>query len=73
MNKKGMASNGQIRLLLLIIVGAAVLILAFQNHESVETRFLMFRATMPRFALLLLTAGCGFLGGYLLGSHRRRD
>ena len=73
MSEKRMTSRGQIRLVVLILVGAAVMILAFQNHESVETRFLMFQATMPRFALLLLTAGCGFLAGYLFGKRRGRD
>jgi uncharacterized integral membrane protein len=73
MSKQRMTSRGQIRLVLLILFGAAVLVLAVQNHESVETRFLMFQATMPRFALLLLTAGCGFLVGYLFGRRRARD
>ena len=72
MNEKGSRSGIQIRLVFLIIIGAAVVIVAVQNRQPVQTRFLVFQATMPRFALLLLTAGCGFVAGYLLGMRRRR-
>ncbi|MFO8007241.1 MAG: LapA family protein [Candidatus Brocadiia bacterium] len=65
-------SKGQLRLVVIIVIGLAAILLAIQNREMVETRFLIFEATMPRFALLLLTAGCGFLAGFLAGTLRRR-
>ncbi len=64
------STRSQFRLILMIIVGALAVILAFQNRESVVTHFLMFQVTMPRFLLLLVTAGLGFLAGYLAGAHK---
>ncbi|MFO8008198.1 MAG: hypothetical protein R6V05_10725 [Candidatus Brocadiia bacterium] len=66
-------SRGQLRLVAVILIGLAAIILAIQNRETVVTRFLVFEATMPRFALLLLTAGAGFLAGLLAGTLRSRS
>ena len=73
MAEKQATSKGQVRLVVVVLIGVAAVVLAFQNRESVETKFLMFTATMPRFALLLLTAGCGFVAGFLAGTLRRRS
>ena len=73
MGKEG-GSASQFRIILVLIIGIAVVILAAQNSEMVGTKFLMFEATMPRFALLLLTTGCGFVAGFLAGTMRsKRD
>lgn len=69
---KGSSSVSQLRIILVIVIGVLAVILAFQNREPVETRFLMFRMEMPRFVLLLLTTGIGFVAGFLLGTYRRR-
>jgi len=66
-------SKGQLRLAVIALIGLAAIILAVQNREPVETKFLVFTATMPRFALLLLTAGCSFVAGFLAGTLRRRS
>ncbi len=72
MVEKQPTSKGQLRLVVVVLIGLAAIVLALQNREPVETKFLMFAATMPRFALLLLTAGCGFVAGFLAGTMRRR-
>jgi uncharacterized integral membrane protein len=70
---KRLTSAGQLRLVVVVVIGLAAIILALQNREPVETKFLMMTATMPRFALLLLTAGCSFVAGLLTGTLRRRS
>ena len=60
-------SVGQMRLIVVVLLGAVAVVLAAQNLESVETRFLMFRATMPRWALILSTGAAGFVAGWLAG------
>ena len=73
MTEERTSSWGQLRLIIVIAIGAAAIILAAQNNEPVTTKFLMFEATVPRFLLILLTAFFGFLAGYLArGWWRRR-
>lgn len=53
----------------LIIVGvlaAVVLIVLFQNRQSVDTQFLFFTVTMPRAILLATTAALGFTAGVVV-------
>ena len=64
-------SVGQMRLIVVVLLGAVAVVLAAQNLESVETRFLMFKATMPRWALILGTGTAGFVAGWLAGRLRR--
>ena len=73
MSEKRGSSASQIRLIVVIVIGLAAIILAFQNREPVSTKFLMFETTMPRIALILLTAVFGFLAGYLARGSRRRQ
>ena len=67
-----LTSMSQVRLVVVLIIGAAAVILAFQNREDVHTKFLMYDTHMPQFALLLITAGCAFVAGLFAGSLRRR-
>jgi len=60
------SSIGQIRLVLVLLIGLALVIFVFQNREPVQTRFLTLEATMPRAAVLLITAAIGFLAGLLV-------
>ncbi|MFO7956609.1 MAG: LapA family protein [Candidatus Brocadiia bacterium] len=65
-------SKGQLRLIVIIVLGVLAVVLALQNREIVDTRILFFTASMPRFALLLLTLAVGFVAGFLAGTMRRR-
>ena len=67
-----LTSTSQVRLVVVIIIGVVAVVLAVQNRGDVNTKFLMFDATMPQFALILLTAGCAFVAGLFAGSLRRR-
>ena len=58
----------------LIVITAAVvvtLILVFQNTEPVETQILFAEVRMPRAFLLAITAGIGFVAGWLLRGGRK--
>ncbi len=55
----------KIRLAIVLIVAVLVLILVFQNRDSVETKFLFATVTMPRAALLFVTLVIGFAIGVL--------
>ncbi len=72
MSAEKLTSKGQVRLIVIIVLGVLAIVLALQNREMVETRVLFFTATMPRFALLLLTLAVGFVVGFLTGTMRRQ-
>lgn len=72
MSAERTTSKGQLRLIVIIVLGVLAVILALQNRETVDTRILFFTASMPRFALLLLTLAVGFVVGFLAGTMRRR-
>ena len=67
-----LTSMSQVRLVVVLLLGAAAVILAYQNRDLVDMKFLTFETKMPQFALLLLTAGCAFVAGLLAGTLRRR-
>jgi len=48
------------------VVAAVVLIVLFQNRQSVDTHFLFFTVTMPRAILLGTTAALGFVAGVVV-------
>jgi uncharacterized integral membrane protein len=68
---KGMKTIKHYGMVFAIVLGSVVLL---QNMQSVETRFLFFKITMPNAILLGLTLLVGFAIGYLLAlirsSHR---
>jgi len=66
------SSRGQFRIIFVIVVGIAAIILVVQNLDPVETRFLMFSATMPRALLLGVTAAISFVAGLVAAGPRRR-
>ncbi len=68
---EGVSSRGQIRIILIVLIGIALVIFVVQNAQSVQTKFLMFEATMPHAAGLLITAAVGFLAGLLAAGLRR--
>lgn len=67
---------GKIKHYAFVVALALGLIVILQNMQSVETRFLFFKVTMPNAVLLTLTLLVGFVIGYLLAlirSSRRGD
>ena len=54
------------------IIALAVIIVAIQNREPVETRILVMQISMPRAVLIAVTAGIGFIAGWLTGRRRRK-
>ena len=63
---KAGSSMTQLRLVVVLLIGFALIVFVYQNRAPVETRFLMWHATMPRAAALLLTAAVSFIAGLLL-------
>ena len=57
------------------VVLVLVLVLILQNTQSVETKFLFVKVTMPRAFLLMLTFLFGFIAGLLatLRFERKAD
>jgi uncharacterized integral membrane protein len=47
-------------------------VVVFQNTQTVEARFLFWKASMPSAALLFLTLALGFLLGLLVGYREAR-
>jgi uncharacterized integral membrane protein len=50
----------------LVAIGAAVLIFAVQNAETVVVRFLVWEVVLSRALLVVLLFGAGLLAGWLL-------
>ena len=72
MAQKKDASTGQIRIIVILIIAIAVLVFVFQNREPVQTKFLVFEATMPRAIVILMTAVVGFAAGVLVARFSGR-
>ncbi len=56
----------RVRLTAIATVAVLIMIVVFQNMESVKTDILFFSVTMPRAFLLALTALGGFVVGLLV-------
>lgn len=63
--------TGKVRLIVITAAVVVTLILVFQNTETVETQILFGKVPMPRALLLAITAGIGFVGGWLLRGGRK--
>jgi len=72
MAQKKIASTAQVRIVVILIIAAALLVFVFQNRELVETKFLVLDTTMPRALVILLTAAAGFVAGVLVGRFSGR-
>lgn len=72
---RGRSGRGVLQTVKLIFVGlavAAVLAIAVQNQAPTETRFLVWSAEMPRFALLGIVYLVGVVSGWVVrGRHER--
>ncbi len=71
MSAEKLTSRGQVRLIVIIVLGVLAVVLALLNRETVETNLLVWTPSMPRFVLLLLTLAVGFVVGFLTGTMRR--
>jgi len=57
------------KIVIIAIVTLLALIVFFQNTETVETKFLFTKITMPRVLLLIMTFMAGFVVGLITASH----
>jgi len=71
---RGPALMTKIKITLAVIVAVLVLIVVFQNIESVTTRVLWVEIPMPRALLLFVMLAIGFGAGVLVtgAAYRRR-
>ena len=60
------------KIILIIVVLTLAVVVALQNKEQVETKFLFTSITMPRVLLLLSTLTLGFFIGLITASLLRR-
>ena len=67
---KNMMKN--IKIILIAVVLTLAVVVALQNTEQVETKFLFTSITMPRMLLILSTLAVGFLIGYITSGLLRR-
>ncbi|MEO0482646.1 MAG: lipopolysaccharide assembly protein LapA domain-containing protein [Planctomycetota bacterium] len=61
------------KLIAIGVVVALVLVIVFQNMQSVETRLLFVSVTMPRALLLLVVFALGFLTGLIARVVRKTE
>ena len=62
----------QVRIIVILLIGLALIAFVFQNRGPVQTRFLFFETTMPQAVVLLLTAAASFIAGSLMRPFSRR-
>lgn len=60
------------KIILIIVVLSLVVIVALQNKQEVETKFLFTTIAMPRVLLLLSTLALGFFIGLITASLLRK-
>jgi len=61
-----------IKIILVIVVLTLAVVVALQNKQQVDTKFLFTTVTMPRVLLLLSTLTLGFFIGLITASILRR-
>ncbi|MCI0342313.1 MAG: hypothetical protein L0216_14405 [Planctomycetales bacterium] len=70
-SEKGRSLGSWVRIVLLLLVGAALAIFLISNWETQQVKFLGARISMPLALLLLATAVGGFVLGYAARAWRR--
>ena len=58
----------KIKLIAIVVISIVAFIIFLQNTESVETRILFMKVSMPRAILLILTFLAGFVAGTITTS-----
>jgi len=61
-----------IKIILITVVVSLAVVVALQNKQQVETKFLFTSITMPRVLLLLSTLALGFVIGLITAGLLRR-
>jgi uncharacterized integral membrane protein len=61
-----------IKIILITVVVSLAVVVALQNRQQVETKFLFTSITMPRMLLILSTLVLGFLIGLITAGLLRR-
>ena len=61
-----------IKIILITVVVSLSVVVALQNTQQVETKFLFTTITMPRVLLLLATLTLGFIIGFITAGLLRR-
>ena len=61
-----------IKIVLITVVVSLAVVVAVQNTQQVETKFLFTSITMPRVLLLLATLAVGFIIGFITAGLLRR-
>lgn len=61
-----------IKIILVTVVVSLAVVVALQNTQQVETKFLFTSITMPRVLLLLATLALGFIIGFITAGLLRR-
>jgi len=62
-----------IRIILLVLLGAAIALFLIQNVAETEIQFLLWSVTMRRSTLVLLVLGIGVVIGWILGGIHSRS
>ena len=61
-----------IKIILITVVVSLAVVIALQNRQQVETKFLFTSITMPRMLLILSTLAVGFIVGLITAGLLRR-
>ena len=61
-----------IKIILITVVVSLAVVIALQNRQQVETKFLFTSITMPRMLLILSTLVIGFIVGLITAGLLRR-
>ena len=61
-----------IKIILITVVVSLAVVVALQNRQQVETKFLFTSITMPRMLLILSTLALGFIIGLITAGLLRR-
>jgi uncharacterized integral membrane protein len=61
-----------IKIILISVVVSLAVVVALQNRQQVETKFLFTSITMPRMLLILSTLALGFIIGLITSGLLRR-
>ena len=61
-----------IKIILITVVVSLAVVVALQNRQQVETKFLFTSITMPRMLLILSTLAIGFIVGLITAGLLRR-
>ena len=68
-----MATQNRFKIVGIAVVATLVLVVIFQNMETVDTRILFITISMPRAVLLTVMALIGFIVGVIFRGKRKKQ